>query len=57
MAMKKRQRRSLVWVVLGLRKKRRRERRGAVEGGFALPLYRGQGGGDGQGFKGRNGRR
>jgi hypothetical protein len=44
MAVKKRQRRHLVWAALGCREKRRREGRGVVENGGALPLYRGRAG-------------
>jgi hypothetical protein len=54
-AVRKWWRRHSVRAMLGLRKKRRRAGRGAVEGGGALPLYRGRGGGGGQGLRGRNG--
>jgi hypothetical protein len=53
-AVRKWRRRHSVQEVLGLRKKRRRVERGAVEAGGALPLYRGRGGGGGQGLRGRN---
>jgi hypothetical protein len=45
-----------VWVMLGHGGKRRRAERGAVEGVGVLALYRGRGGGGGQGLRGRNSR-
>jgi hypothetical protein len=39
------------------RREEKESGRGAVEGGGALPLYRGREGGGGQGLRGRNNRR
>jgi hypothetical protein len=46
-----------VRAVLGCGEKRRRAGRGAVDGGGALPLHRGQGGGSGRGLRGGNNQR
>jgi hypothetical protein len=53
-AVKKWRRRCSVRTMLRCGEKRRRVGRGTVEGGGALPLYRGRGGGDGRGLRGRN---